>query len=106
MHTHICKQCAGLCPKTCKGNVLDRIYQGVEFVGCEVIEGSLTFRITDEGEPHLQLQELIGMFSTVREVTGFIKVIRSKSLTSLKFLQNIQKVHGNELTDGVISWLF
>lgn len=48
------------------------------------------------------VKEVEENLQTIREIKGYLKIVRSSPLVSLNFLRNLEVIHGNEL-DGQYS---
>ncbi|MCL4143179.1 UNVERIFIED_CONTAM: hypothetical protein GTU68_019816, partial [Idotea baltica] len=108
-----CVPCVGPCPKTCKGE--DSIHSGniMTFEGCTVIEGSLTlldhsfsgfqhvYRNFTFGAKYPEMRpSKLEVFSTLKEVTGYISIQASDpEFTNLSFLRNLEVIGGRETTE-------
>ncbi|XP_030376983.1 insulin receptor isoform X2 [Scaptodrosophila lebanonensis] len=64
-----------------------------ELYGCQILNSSLVFTIRNK----VQEKQLAHSLSTIREIRGHLKIYRSSQLTSLQFLKNIQRIHGDPL---------
>lgn len=62
--------------------------------GCTHINGSLTIRISGPKNIEDELEQNLGM---IEEITGFLKVHRSLSLRSLKFLKRLRRINAIEM---------
>ncbi|KAF5306821.1 hypothetical protein FQA39_LY00051 [Lamprigera yunnana] len=87
-----CKLCEN-CPKYCNGIEVDSIASAEMLQGCTHLNGSLSIRVDSKGTVDV-LEKNLGL---VREITGYLRVYRSYSLTSLEFLKNLKVIQGEEL---------
>ena len=108
-----CVPCNGICPKTCTN--VDIIHGGNvnDFVGCTVIDGSLTildnsfdgfqqvYQNFTFGEKYPEMQpSSLESLSSVREITGFLNIQGSHpQFTNLSFLRNLEMIGGRDLTE-------
>ncbi|XP_055591347.1 insulin-like receptor [Uranotaenia lowii] len=90
-----CSSCGvGSCPKKCSGGNIDSRMSIQALKGCEIIDGSLEIQLRSrEGE--LIVKELEHL-SSIRVITGYLKVVRSYPLLSLGFLKNLETIQGNK----------
>ncbi|KAH8405085.1 hypothetical protein KR222_000286, partial [Zaprionus bogoriensis] len=64
-----------------------------ELRGCQIVNGSLIITIRNlVNEPQLEQS-----FASLREIRGHLKIYRSMQLSSLRFLRNLQVIHGNPM---------
>ncbi|XP_055709415.1 insulin receptor-like isoform X2 [Phlebotomus papatasi] len=90
--TDKCELCKGNCPKTCYGTQIDFIENAEKLRGCTTINGSLQIKLnTDMAKLSDELEENLG---AIREIDGYLKIYRSSSITSLKFLKSLHVIHG------------
>lgn len=108
-----CVPCVGPCPKTCQG--VDNVHYGNidTFAGCTIIEGSLTlldhsfdgfqhvYQNFTFGEKYPEMHpSKLEVFSTLKEVTGYISIQASHpEFTNLSFLRNLEVIGGRETTE-------
>lgn len=91
-----CKKCQkGGCLKKCRGASIDSKQQLQALKDCEIVEGSLTIQLRSRGGENI-VKELEQYLSTITEITGFLKVVRSYPLLSLGFFKNLRKIGGKE----------
>ncbi|XP_034668703.1 insulin receptor-related protein isoform X1 [Drosophila subobscura] len=64
-----------------------------ELRGCQIVNGSLIITIRNQ----VNETQLIQSLTSVREIRGHLKVYRSSQLRSLKFLSNLERIHGDPL---------
>ncbi|XP_055527832.1 insulin-like receptor isoform X2 [Wyeomyia smithii] len=89
-----CKKCdKGACPKRCGGGNIDNIQSAQSLKGCEIIEGSLEIQLRSRGGENI-VKELEKFLSSITEITGYLKVVRSYPLLSLGFLKKLRIIHG------------
>lgn len=92
-----CKKCEGPCQKECEGAMVENIASAQKLRGCTRIKGSLVIQI--RGGKNI-VKELEDSLSTIEEINGYLKIVRSFSLISLNFLKKLRLIGGN---DGVSS---
>ncbi|KAK6626910.1 hypothetical protein RUM44_009387 [Polyplax serrata] len=111
-----CVNCEGACPKTCKGvEASGSVNAGNidSFRGCTIIDGSIT--ILDHsftGYQHINPDFSFGprypkmhpdrleVFSTLKEVTGFINIQGShEDFRNLSYFRNLEVIGGRTLTE-------
>ncbi|KAH8255668.1 hypothetical protein KR038_008135, partial [Drosophila bunnanda] len=61
--------------------------------GCQIFNGSLIITIRQK----VNESQLVQSFTGIREIRGYLKVYRSSELRSLKFLNNLVRIHGDPL---------
>ncbi|XP_058832990.1 insulin-like receptor isoform X2 [Topomyia yanbarensis] len=89
-----CKKCdKGACPKRCGGGNIDNIQSAQSLKGCEIIEGSLEIQLRSRGGENI-VKELEKFLSSITEIKGYLKVVRSYPLLSLGFLKKLRIIHG------------
>ncbi|XP_030561888.1 insulin-like peptide receptor [Drosophila novamexicana] len=64
-----------------------------ELRGCQIVNGSLIITIRNQ----VNEAQLEHSLSSIREIRGHLKIYRSSQLSSLKFLSNLQRIHGDPL---------
>ncbi|XP_066986740.1 insulin-like peptide receptor [Macrobrachium rosenbergii] len=90
-----CKECNGsVCEKTCRSQFISSAGNAQALKGCTVIAGSLEISISGGANISKRLRESL---ANIREVTGYVRVFRSKSLTSLDFLRSLAVIGGDNL---------
>lgn len=92
-----CRKCEGPCLKECSGANVDNIASAQKLRGCTHIAGSLEIQI--RGGKNI-VKELEDNLSTIEEINGYLKVIRSFPLISLNFLKNLRVIHGKILENN------
>ncbi|KMQ92816.1 insulin-like receptor protein [Lasius niger] len=95
-----CRKCEGPCLKECAGANVDSIASAQKLRGCTHIAGSLEIQI--RGGKNI-VKELEDNLSTIEEIDGYLKVIRSFPLISLNFLKNLRMIRGNTLENSKYS---
>ncbi|XP_058466137.1 insulin-like receptor isoform X2 [Malaya genurostris] len=91
-----CKKCdKGACPKRCGGGNIDNIQSAQSLKGCEIIEGSLEIQLRSRGGENI-VKELEKFLSSITEIKGYLKVVRSYPLLSLGFLKKLRIIHGTQ----------
>lgn len=95
-----CRKCEGSCLKECTGANVDSIASAQKLRGCTHIAGSLEIQI--RGGKNI-VKELEDNLSTIEEIDGYLKVIRSFPLISLNFLKNLRLIRGNTLENNKYS---
>ncbi|XP_044271495.1 epidermal growth factor receptor isoform X2 [Tribolium madens] len=112
-HEGACVPCNGPCPKTCRVDTLIHSGNIDSFKGCTVIEGNiLILQNTFEGYQHFYPNYTFGaryprmhpdrleVFSTLKEVTGYINVQAYHSdFTNLSYFRNLEVIGGRSLSD-------
>lgn len=92
-----CKPCSGSsCKKTCEGANIDSIQSAQQLRGCTHINGPLEIQIRSQGGMSI-VKELEQSLSSIVEIDGYLKVIRSFPLLSLNFLKNLKRIRGEKL---------
>ncbi|XP_037790819.1 epidermal growth factor receptor-like [Penaeus monodon] len=112
-HEGMCVPCEGPCPEVCPGVGVVHAGNVKFFKGCTTIRGSLillnesfsghegtaSHPTSTEGYAIMNPKEL-EVFSTVKEVTGYIDIRAAHPLlTNLSFLRNLEVVGGESLTE-------
>ncbi|XP_001356288.4 insulin receptor isoform X1 [Drosophila pseudoobscura] len=64
-----------------------------ELRGCQIVNGSLIITIRNQ----VNETQLVQSLTSIREIRGHLKVYRSSQLRSLKFLSNLERIHGDPL---------
>ncbi|XP_068230638.1 insulin-like growth factor 1 receptor isoform X2 [Palaemon carinicauda] len=90
-----CKKCdGGVCDKTCPGRFVRNARNAQALKGCTVINGSLEISIPGRKDISKTLMESL---RNLKEVTGYVRIFRSKSLTSLDFLSSLVAIGRDKL---------
>ncbi|XP_034171540.2 insulin-like receptor-like isoform X1 [Osmia lignaria lignaria] len=92
-----CKKCEGPCQKDCAGANVDSIASAQKLRGCTHITGSLEIQI--RGGKNI-VKELEDGLSTIEEIDGYLKIVRSFPLISLNFLKNLRVIRGNDIDNS------
>ena len=92
--TFACEKCNGPCEKECEAGYIDNIAASQRLRGCTIIKNSLEIQI--RGGKNL-VKELEENLQSIREINGYLKIVRSFSLVSLNFLRNLKVIHGKKL---------
>ncbi|XP_053999330.1 insulin-like receptor [Hylaeus anthracinus] len=95
-----CKKCDGPCQKECAGSNVDSMASAQKLRGCTHITGSLEIQI--RGGQNI-VKELEDSLSTIEEIDGYLKIVRSFPLISLNFLKNLRIIHGNDIDNSKYS---
>ncbi|KOC66875.1 Insulin-like receptor [Habropoda laboriosa] len=95
-----CKKCEGPCQKECSGAKVDSIASAQKLRGCTHITGSLEIQI--RGGKNI-VKELEVSLSTIEEIDGYLKIVRSFPLISLNFLKNLRVIRGNDTNNSEYS---
>ncbi|XP_065081203.1 insulin-like receptor isoform X2 [Ochlerotatus camptorhynchus] len=91
-----CKKCVtGNCPKKCEGSSIDNTQSAQLLKGCEIITGSLEIQLRSRGGENI-VKELENFLSSITEIHGYLKIVRSYPLLSLRFLKKLRIIHGHE----------
>lgn len=88
-----CEKCNGTCEKVCDGSHVRNIATAQRLRGCTIID---TLEIEIRGGKNL-VKELEENLQSIREITGYLKIVRSYPLVSLNFLRNLKVIHGMKL---------
>ncbi|KAG8192328.1 hypothetical protein JTE90_002148 [Oedothorax gibbosus] len=110
---HECVPCDGPCPKNCEGVEVLHADNIDSFKGCTIIEGSITILDTSFngfqdvypnftfGLPHGKMHpSKLEVFSTLKQVTGFISIQASHAdFKNLSFFRNLEVIGGRQLTE-------
>ncbi|KAL0278477.1 UNVERIFIED_CONTAM: hypothetical protein PYX00_000292 [Menopon gallinae] len=89
-----CVPCKGRCKKECYGAKIENIAAIQKLEGCTHIVGSLEIQLRSGGNI---VDELENSLSSIEEISGYLKVVRSLPLVSLDFLRNLRLIKGEEL---------
>lgn len=115
-----CVQCSGPCPKTCPGTGTVHSGNIDSFKGCTIIEGSLeildqsfdgfqqVFTNFSFGSRFIKMHpDRLDVFSTLREVTGFINIQGlHPAFTNLSYFRNLEVIGGRQLMDTYFASLY
>ncbi|TDG49538.1 hypothetical protein AWZ03_004029 [Drosophila navojoa] len=87
------------CQLECKGVFhIKRIADLEQLQDCVTINGSLIIELVDIKEKVVSaLEQAMG---SIKEITGYLKVIHSAQLMSLTFLSNLDTIHGDQLIEN------
>ncbi|XP_055620712.1 insulin-like receptor isoform X2 [Toxorhynchites rutilus septentrionalis] len=89
-----CRKCEK-CPKRCSGGNIDNIQRAQTYRGCEIIEGSLEIQLrSGSGSGENIVKELEKFLSSITEIKGYLKIVRSYPLLSLGFMKKLRIIHG------------
>lgn len=115
-----CEACNGPCPKTCPGTGIVHSGNIDSFKNCTIIEGSL--EILDQsfdgfqqvytnfsfGPRFIKMHpDRLEVFSTLREVTGFINIQGDHAaFTNLSYFRNLEVIGGRQLMDTYFASLY
>ncbi|XP_017002653.2 insulin-like growth factor 1 receptor [Drosophila takahashii] len=87
------------CQVECKGDFHIKVAADLESLqDCVTINGSLTIELTNIKEKIVEALE--NALVSVKEITGYLKVIHSAQLMSLTFLQNLDAIRGDKLVEN------
>ncbi|XP_036674084.3 insulin-like peptide receptor [Drosophila suzukii] len=87
------------CQVDCKGDFHIKSAADLENLqDCVTINGSLTIELTNIKEKIVEALEYA--LVSVKEITGYLKVIHSAQLMSLTFLQNLDAIRGDKLVEN------
>uniref|UniRef100_A0A6P4F9F9 Insulin receptor n=1 Tax=Drosophila rhopaloa TaxID=1041015 RepID=A0A6P4F9F9_DRORH len=87
------------CQVECKGDFHVKSAADLEDLqDCLTINGSLTIELTNIKEKIVEALE--NALVSVKEITGYLKVIHSAQLMSLTFLQNLDSIRGDKLVEN------
>lgn len=115
-----CVPCNGACPKTCPGQGIVHSGNIDSFRGCTVIEGSLeileqtfngyqhVFANFSFGPRYIRLNpERLEVFSTLREVTGYINIQADhEAFMNLSYFRNLEVIGGRQLMENYFASLY
>ncbi|XP_041368267.1 putative molluscan insulin-related peptide(s) receptor [Gigantopelta aegis] len=90
----VCLKCKGYCPKECEGKVVDSIQSANDLKGCTKIKGPLEINIMGGSNIGMELEKSLGQ---IKEVSQYIKVVRSYALLSFDFFKSLEIIKGDEL---------
>ncbi|KAH8337252.1 hypothetical protein KR059_004227 [Drosophila kikkawai] len=87
------------CQVMCKGDFHVKTAADLEFLqDCVTINGSLIIELTDIKEKIVEALE--NTLASVKQITGYLKVIHSAQLLTLSFLQNLDLIRGDTLVEN------
>ncbi|XP_017083409.2 insulin receptor [Drosophila eugracilis] len=87
------------CQVECKGDFHIRSAADLDVLqDCVTINGSLIIELTNIKEKIVDVLE--NALVSVKEITGYLKVIHSAQLMSLSFLQNLDAIRGDKLVEN------
>ncbi|EDW42123.1 insulin-like growth factor 1 receptor [Drosophila sechellia] len=87
------------CQVECNGDFHVKSAADLEVLqDCVTINGSLTIELTNIKEKIVDALE--NALASVKEITGYLKVIHSAQLMSLTFLQNLDAIRGDKLVEN------
>uniref|UniRef100_A0A1A9ZL44 Fibronectin type-III domain-containing protein n=1 Tax=Glossina pallidipes TaxID=7398 RepID=A0A1A9ZL44_GLOPL len=86
------------CKVNCTGNfVVNNESDLKSLTDCEIINGSLTLELFDKKTKLIShLEKFLG---NIREITGYLKILRSPQVMSLNFLKKLHVIGGEQLID-------
>ncbi|XP_044009399.1 insulin receptor-like [Aphidius gifuensis] len=90
-----CRECVGNCRKIIYGAIIRHISDAQKFRGTTVVNGALEFQIRN-GNPNI-INELTEAFGTIEEITEYLKVTHSSSITTLSFFKKLKLIKGTKL---------
>lgn len=93
---YVCKKCVGECKKFCNGNVVDSVGSAQLLRGCTHITDSLEI-IIRKGTGEKIVAELELSLSSIEEIGGYLKILRSYPILSLSFFKKLKMIRGNQL---------
>uniref|UniRef100_A0A182K8V6 receptor protein-tyrosine kinase n=1 Tax=Anopheles christyi TaxID=43041 RepID=A0A182K8V6_9DIPT len=115
-----CVPCKGICPKTCSGEGIVHSDNIGNYKDCTIIEGSL--EILDQsfdgfqqvytnfsfGPRYIKIDpERLEVFSTVKEITGFINIqAHHPNFTTLNYFRNLEVVGGRQLKENLFASVY
>ncbi|KAH8412253.1 hypothetical protein KR009_000854 [Drosophila setifemur] len=85
--------CVSFCNPEIGGYIIYNLADAEKLRGCQIINGSLIITIRNL----INESQLVDSFTSLREIRGYLKVYRSSQLTTLKFLQSLERVHGEPM---------
>uniref|UniRef100_A0A182RPP5 Epidermal growth factor receptor n=1 Tax=Anopheles funestus TaxID=62324 RepID=A0A182RPP5_ANOFN len=119
-HNSECVPCKGVCPKTCPGEGTVHSDNIGNYKDCTIIEGSL--EILDQsfngfqhvyanfsfGPRYIKMDpERLEVFSTVKEITGFINIqAHHENFTTLNYFRNLEVVGGRQLKENLFASVY
>uniref|UniRef100_A0A1I8PES9 Fibronectin type-III domain-containing protein n=1 Tax=Stomoxys calcitrans TaxID=35570 RepID=A0A1I8PES9_STOCA len=91
------------CTLNCSGNFTIKSSEDLKgFEDCGILEGSLTIELTDIKKT--STNDLDIAFANLREIKGYLKIVRSPQLVSLHFFKNLHTIAGNYLAEDKYSF--
>ncbi|XP_061376884.1 insulin-like growth factor 1 receptor isoform X1 [Danaus plexippus] len=94
-----CKPCVN-CDKTCKSLIIQTLASIQATEKCVYVNGSLTIHVRSVPGA---MDELRYYLKNIKEVSGYILIYGSISVTSLDFLSSLKSIKGNTLLNGKYS---
>lgn len=95
-----CQPCnKGKCRKICAGLNVENIAAAQTLRSCTYIKGSLEITIKN-GKHKIIAEELEDSLSSIEEIEGYLKIVRSFPLVNLNFLKNLTVIHGSLSLDS------
>lgn len=92
-----CEPCNGTCEKLCRPpKVIDSLETIKKLNSCTRINGSLVIRIATKAVAD-ELEHL----SSIKEISDYLKIMRSSALTDLTFLKNLRVIQGKKLENNL-----
>lgn len=91
-----CSPCEGPCRSHCESAIIDSIGNAQHLRGCTHIDGPLEIQIRSQGGVNI-VKELEQSLSSIVEIKGYLKVVRSFPLLSFNFLKNLKVIRGDTL---------
>ncbi|XP_063904887.1 insulin-like receptor isoform X2 [Zophobas morio] len=91
-----CRYVGPASPKMCSGTVVSTSDMLEQMEGCTFINGSLEIRILDS-TPERNLERYLG---NIVSISGYLKIGRLQSITSLGFLKNLTTIKGEQLDNN------
>lgn len=91
-----CRLCTGPCRVNCNAAIIDSIANAQHLRACTHITGSLEIQIRSQGGFNI-VKELEQSLSSIVEIQGHLKVVRSFPLLSFNFLKNLKVIRGEPL---------
>ncbi|XP_026317728.1 epidermal growth factor receptor isoform X2 [Hyposmocoma kahamanoa] len=115
-----CMPCNITCPKTCRADKPINSGNINSFIDCTIIDGSVEIlEMTFTGFQHVYPDYSFGeryppmepdrleVFSTVREVTGYLNVqAHHANFTSLSYFRNLEVIGGRQLVENLFASLY
>ncbi|XP_012935847.1 putative molluscan insulin-related peptide(s) receptor [Aplysia californica] len=97
-----CVLCGGFCPKVCNSTIVHSIEDSKRLFGCSKVSGNLDIQIMSGENIDKELTKNMG---GIREVTGYIKIMRSYALLTLHFFKGLEIIGGEQLALNLYSLL-
>lgn len=95
-----CVFCRPNCPIICSGTEIYSLDDARKLQGCTVINGTLLLRLNLDALDIDIYNDLERYLGEIEEITNFLKVYLSTSLTTLSFFKNLRVIHGKVLENG------